>query len=112
MSSDIYIPLSIVLSHPGQFALEAALDGDIGNARQAMYDTPIDWDYVQGELRPLLLCKFGARETWRVVDIGTSDHNLHISCGGSFRAWLLHWLDDNGHPYIWPDDPKHRSLIC
>lgn len=108
MSSDIYIPLKVVLSHPVHFELRAALNGDVGNARQALYDDSIDWEYIEYELKPVLLCKFGARETWRPVEIITSDPeypgedsgSLHVCCGGSFRQWLMTWLESHNYPYI------------
>lgn len=108
MSSDIYIPLKVVLSHAGQFELRAALNGDIGNARQAMYDDSIDWEYIESELEPVLLCKFGALQSWRPVDIVVPDLEndpaaiveLHLSCGGSFRQWLMTWLESHNYPYF------------
>lgn len=107
MSSDIYIPLKVVLSHPVHFELKAALNGDVENARQALYDHPIDWEYIEYELEPVLLCKFGARETWRPVGISAPDPEfeptaiveLHVCCGGSFRQWLMTWLESHNYPY-------------
>jgi len=100
MSTDIYIPMGIVLSHPGQFWFKTELNGSIEDAREAVFfdeDDPIDWDYVESIMKPVLLCKFGKRESWRVVEV--FDHDLHISCAGQFRDWLLHWLEENGHKY-------------
>lgn len=100
MSTDIYIPMQIVLSHPGQFSLKAELNGSVEEASEALKyakDGRPDWEYIEDELKPVLLCKFGARESWRVVEV--FDHDLHISVGGQFRDWLVTWLDDHGHKY-------------
>ena len=110
MSSDIFIPLGVVLSHPMSFSIKAALDGCMENAVEEVKSPNPDWDYIQGELRPILLCKFGNRATWRVVDIARSIYTnksapygevfeLHISCGGPFRQWLLQWLEDHNFDY-------------
>lgn len=100
MSTDIYIPMEIVLSHPGQFQFKAELNGDVVQARLTLQEAEpgkVDWDSIQNEFTPLLMCKFGAREIWRIVEV--FDHDLHISVGGSFRDWLVIWLDDHGHKY-------------
>ena len=100
MSSDIYIPLSTVLSQPRHFQFKTELNVDVDTARaEAATDEP-DWAYVQYCLKPVLLCKFGAREIWSYVEIfdGTSD--LHICCSGDFRTWLMEWLNDHNYGYI------------
>jgi hypothetical protein len=100
MSTDIYIPLRIALSHPGQFQFKTALNGDIEAARELINeenDHGVDWWQVESELKPVLLCKFGARETWRSVEV--FDHDLHISCSGQFRGWILAWLEEHGYKY-------------
>ncbi len=100
MSTDIYIPLAVVLSHPGQFTIKPALNGCIEDAAEifkAEEGHNIDWEAVDSELQPVLLCKFGNRETWRFVSV--FDHDLHISVGGSFRMWLISWLEDHNHPF-------------
>ena len=104
MSTDIYIPLEIVLSHPGQFELKTALNGDIETARECLNEEnhfDIDWTHIENELRPVLLCKFGARESWRYVEV--FDHDLHVSCGSSFATWLVQWLDDHAYKYVQPE---------
>ena len=97
MSTDIYIPLSIVLSHPGQFKLKAELNGSVEMAAEAVAEDDIDWWHVESLMQPVLMCKFGARESWRVVEV--FDHDLHVSVGGSFRDWLTDWLDDHAYSY-------------
>ena len=100
MSTDIYIPLTIVLSHPGQFQFKAALNGDMQDAIQEVNlpdQRMPDWDYVETIMKPVLLCKFGARESWKVVEV--FDLDLHVSVGGQFRDWLLHWLDSHAYKY-------------
>ena len=104
MSTDIYIPLDIVLTHPGQFQLVTALNGDIETARECLneeIEQDIDWVQLENELKPVLLCKFGARETWRCVEV--FDRDLYVNCGSNFAIWLMGWLDDNGHKYTTPE---------
>ena len=113
MSSDLYIPMSIVLGHPGQFWFKTELNGSIEDAREALFcdeDSPVDWDYVKSEMTPLLMCKFGKRESWRPVEV--FDHDLHISCGGRFRIWLLYWLENMGYEYHTPEYPGDRLKPC
>ena len=103
MSSDIYIPLSTVLSHPEHFQFNTAYNVGVEEARlEAASDQP-DWYAVTDSLKPVLLCKFGARETWRYVDIDINEWGmteLHVPCGGDFRRWLMTWLDDHNYRYI------------
>lgn len=104
MSTDIYIPLGIVLSHPGQFQLKAVLNGDVEEAAEALKypkDGNPDWDYIERELKPVLLCKFGARESWRSVEV--FDHDLYVSCGAHFAVWLMNWLEEHGYKYTQPE---------
>ncbi len=101
MSTDIYIPIEIVLSHPHHFQFEAALNGDMEDARVEAADDAemgIDYNYIESCMKPVLTCKFGARETWRVVEV--FDHDLHISVGGSFRHWLVTWLTDHQYKFV------------
>lgn len=97
MSTDVYIPMQIVLSHPGQFQFKTALNGDVDSAADEIKQTDIDWDYIESMMKPVLLCRFGARESWRCVEV--FDHDLHISCSGQFRDWLTGWLDDHAYKY-------------
>jgi hypothetical protein len=100
MSSDIYIPLSIALSHPGQFQYKTALNGCVEDARKMLDEQDcfkIDWWAVEDEMKPVLLCKFGARDTWRAVEV--FDHDLHVCCAGDFRTWLIQWLNDHNYNY-------------
>ena len=100
MSNDIYIPMQIVLRHPAQFRFETALNSDIESARELVRsDEPhsIDWEELESQMKPVLMCKFGARETWRVVEV--FDHDLHVTVGGAFRLWLIEWLELHGHPF-------------
>ena len=101
MSTEIYIPLRIVLSHPGQFRFEAALNGSILDAVEefstTVTDQEVNWEHVESIMKPMLMCQFGARPTWRVVEI--FDHDLCVTVGGQFRDWLLHWLDGHAYKY-------------
>lgn len=100
MSNDIYIPMEIVLRHPGQFAFQTALNGDIEYARDLVKfksSSEIDWSDLEQTMKPVLMCKFGARESWRVVEV--FDHDLHVTVGGAFRLWLIEWLELHGHKF-------------
>jgi len=112
MSSDIYIPLRIVLSHLGQFELKAELDGCTHGAYSELGEENVDWDYIQSQLKPVLLCKIGARETWRVADVIINrpgeEAKLHICCGNSYAHWLIHWLNDHNYEYTMAEDPRDR----
>jgi hypothetical protein len=112
MSIDICIPLSIVLSHRAQFKLKAELNGSTDMAHDEMVLDDPDWDYIYNLLTPVLLCQFGARATWRHVDVFTSkalildDDSvtkstvyLRACCGGDFRNWLIHWLEEHNYQY-------------
>lgn len=118
MSSDIYIPLSIVLTHPGKFEIKAALNGCTEVATAELNDNhETDWEFIRDQLTPVLLCKFGARATWRHVTICTNtllEHTqfvttstkvteMRVNCSGDFRDWLIHWLEENGFEYTNPD---------
>jgi len=125
MSSDIFIPLSIVLSHAGQFQFMSALDGSVESAREAAFPqdgADVDWEYAKSLMTPVLMCQIGARATWRVVDIIfthglTSSRGLrgeprmHICCGNSYATWLIHWLEEHGHEYTMADDPRDRDPL-
>lgn len=110
MSSDIYIPLAVVLSHPGQFELKAALNVDTIEAQLEILKDDPDMEWVRSCLEPVLLCKFGRRETWRHVEV--FDKELHISCGGAFRSWLYKWLNDLGYKYTTLDDSQFTCYQC
>lgn len=100
MSSDIYIDMRIVLSHPGCFNFKAALNGDMETIMEAYYfdeDDDPDWEWIQSLIQPVLLCKFGARDTWRVVEV--RDRRLHVWCNNTTRVWLEHWLLSNNFDY-------------
>ena len=114
MSSDFYIPISIVLSHPGQFELKYDSNGDIDDARAELKEEFVDYSVISMWLQPVVLCKFGARESWRVVSIMDNygfqhvdgsllkleyECCLHISCGGNFRTWLLDWLTKQDYEF-------------
>lgn len=115
MSSDIYIPMSIVLSQPGRFQFKAALDGSVWDAALAALDKPVDWEYVESLMTPILECKFGNLDSWKVVNVIINRHGeqakLHICCGSTFASWLIHWLDDNGYEYTMADDPRKRRRM-
>ena len=107
MSSDIYIPLSTVLNQPGHFELKTDYNVGIEDAKKELsLEHPDDY-WVNECLKPVLLCRFGRRYTWRAVEViipdpeypGGLPPNLHISCGGDFRHWLMQWLDDHNFPY-------------
>lgn len=110
MSSDIYIPLAVVLSHPGQFELKAALNGCAHAAYSELGENVVDWEYIKDQITPVLLCKFGARDTWRVVEV--VGEQMHVSCAGDFRMWLYKWLNELGHPCSTLDDPTRRCYQC
>lgn len=102
MSSDVFVPLSIVLSHPEHFAFNTAYNVDVETARAEAASKLVDWWYVQDCLKPVLMCKFGARETWRHVEIIENEwelFDLRITCSGSFRWWLCDWLDGHNYQY-------------
>ena len=103
MSSDIYIPLWLPLSQPGHFEFRTELNVDVDTARHEAALIEPDWDWVKECLEPVLMCKFGARETWRVVEVykeeSTDTVQLHVCCSGDFRWWLCEWLDDHNYQY-------------
>ena len=111
MSSDIYIGMTHVLSHPGWYKLDAALNGDIEDCREAILPGHIfynlegdrvgpDWDYIQQQLTVSLMCSF-YNSSWREVDLIEKGNGLvlHVSCGGSFRSWLLDKLVSYDAPF-------------
>lgn len=98
MSSDIFIPLSIVITNPALFELKTDFNVDVKSATQSIVGPDPDYEWIRSCLEPVVLCKFGARDTWRFVDV-TSDNELHISCSGEFRGWLMKWLIDLKLPY-------------
>lgn len=97
MSSDIYIDLRIVLTHPEHFAIRCEHNDSVQAA--AEYVKGDDPDYYSAEmaLKPVLMCKFGARKSWRYVEV--MDEEFHVSCGGSFRTWLMEWLHEHNYQY-------------
>ena len=122
MSSEIYIPLTVVLSHPGQFELKAALNVDTNSAYAEIIEDDTDWDYVRSCLEPVLLCKFGAREAWHCVEVFTtkaviqdnghvskSELSLHICCGVSFFSRLCFWLNEHNYKYSTLVDSDYQT---
>lgn len=115
MSSDIYIPIRVVLSHPHLFKLDFDSIGDMHDCRLELEEDTPNHGAIHRWLQPTMICKFGARESWREVEVylegcEIEDYDeegnyspklgyecvLHISCGGEFRSWLLKWLDSHG----------------
>lgn len=101
MSSDIYIPLKVVLTNQEHFELSAVLNGDIDQAHEAMHVEEPDLYWVQQLLKPVLTCRFYPRKTVRYVDIFEEADGLvlHVSCGGDFLHWFITWLDEHHFPY-------------
>jgi len=100
VSTDIYIPLIVALGQPGQFEFKAALNGSTANATEEISQkrcSDIDYDYIRHCFGTVLLCKFGNYKYWREVEV--FGKNLHISCGGEFRTWIIQWLDEMGYKY-------------
>jgi hypothetical protein len=101
MSSDIYIPLWLVLSQPGHFDLKAVCNVDVETAREEAASADPNWDYVEACLEPMLMCRFGHVQ-YRPVDI-TEDQlgvkELHVSVGGGNRKLLCDWLDGHNYRY-------------
>lgn len=116
MSSDIYIPLSIVLSHQGQFELMTDFNVGVEDAKKELSLHHPDYHWVNQCIEPVLMCRFGRRAAWRHVSVVHSNHivspictergkyrglrsELLVTCGDEFCKWLIQWLDDLGYEY-------------
>lgn len=95
MSTDVYIPIELVVSNPGRFALKTDFNVSVEAAASEFKEDEPDMDYVYSALEPVTLIKFGARESWRYCTV-MRDCTLHLTCSGEFRTWLFAWLEESG----------------
>lgn len=105
MSSDIYIPLGIVISHPKHFRLTTDYNVDLETAASAINEPEPDWDWIKDCLKPVLMCQFWPRISSRHVEVftnvidGRQEPVLHVKCNGDFLKWLCDWLHAHNYPY-------------
>ena len=116
MSSDIYIDLKTVLTHPELFELSSTLNNSSQSALDNLKCDEPDLEYVKWSLSPVLTCHFKPSMGFRVVDIYIQvkqtvpkDHPdialvtrelvMHISIGSSRVNAMLGWLNDNNIEY-------------
>lgn len=97
MSSDIYIDLKHVANRIELFEFNSVLNGDVETFVEMLEGDENDYHSAIEALKPVLMCKFGARETWRYVEL--FDEDLHVSCAGDFRFWFINWLADHQISY-------------
>ena len=104
MSSDVYIPLEYVVSHPERFALSADIVGvTVQLASELASDSP-DLDYIEYALKPELYVTITDADGFKrkrlcTVMTGDGTAELHMSIRGKFRSWIIKWLDYMKAPY-------------
>jgi hypothetical protein len=99
VSTDVYIPIKYVVSHPELFALSCAFIGGTEHARDELAQDNPDYGYVAMIYRPTMYCRFDGYRGHRECAVSEAGE-LHLPIGGSFRTWLLTWLEQYDVPFV------------
>lgn len=103
MSSDIYIPMSTVLSHTEHFRFSTDYNVDIEYVYEEFRRSDTDWEYIQMGMQPVLMCHLWPTKLHRSVEVFMNENNdmaqLHICCVASITPQITEWLDDHNFPY-------------